>query len=190
MVVMKNKLISLSDILSFSPVFNLFSIERFNDLLIFGFRCNNFNLFFLNVLFLFFDFEQLTGITANDNLFFNKTNYRFSLFYLLLSIRFCQRICLKFDLNILESISSCLHVFSSCIWSEREIWDMFGIVFGDHWDLRRILTDYGFDGFPLRKDFPLIGFSEVYFDFEQQCVSYKDVEFIQNNREFIYDQSW
>lgn len=190
MVVMKDKLISLTDVSSFSPIFNLFSIERFNDLSIFGFRSNDFNLFFLHMLFLFFDFEQLTGIIANDNLFYNKTNYRFSLFYLLLSIKSGQRISLKFDLDILESISSCLHVFSSCIWSEREIWDMFGIVFRDHWDLRRILTDYGFDGFPLRKDFPLIGFFEVYFDFEQQCVSYKEVELIQDNREFIYNLSW
>ena len=106
----------------------------------------------------FTKFRQLVDITAVD---YPEEKQRFQLIYLLLSHELNSRIVLTYSINENEIIPSVINVFPSANWMEREVFDMYGIKFNDHPDLRRILTDYNFDGFPLRKDFPLTGHNEV-----------------------------
>ena len=103
-------------------------------------------------------FRQLIDITAVD---YPENKKRFKMIYLLLSHEFNQRIILSYFINENEKIFSLTKIFPSANWMEREIFDMHGIKFNDHPDLRKILTDYGFQGYPLRKDFPLTGHDEV-----------------------------
>src|SRR5690606_17235512 len=94
------------------------------------------------------------------------------------------RIIITSFLDENSSLPSLTKLFSSSVWLEREVWDMFGIIFTGHPDLRRLLTDYGFDGFPLRKDFPLSGYIELRYDDEKMHIIYEPVEFTQNFRYF------
>ena len=103
-------------------------------------------------------FRQLIDITVVD---YPERSQRFKIVYLFLSHEFNQRMILSYDINENEVISSITSIFPSANWMEREVFDMYGIKFKNHPDLRRILTDYGFKGHPLRKDFPLTGFNEV-----------------------------
>lgn len=116
--------------------------------------------------------------------------YRFSIVYELLSLKFNTRVKVKIFLNETSLVSSSVSVFVNANWWEREIWDMFGVWFNNHPDLRRILTDYGFDGFPLRKDFPLVGFFEVIYDFKKKRVVSKFSEFTQDFRNFSFENIW
>ena len=102
-------------------------------------------------------FSQLIDITALD---IPTKVYRFEVVYILLSLHFNSRIRIRTYTNELTALDSATIIYNSANWAEREIWDMFGIFFNDHPDLRRILTDYGFEGHPFRKDFPLSGFVE------------------------------
>mgnify|MGYP000629689497 CR=1 FL=1 len=115
---------------------------------------------------------------------------RFEVIYNLLSLKLNNRITIKVALNEGESVSSVSSVFEAANWFERETFDMYGINFLNHPDLRRILTDYGFDGHPLRKDFPLTGYGEVYYDEEQKKVLYKPVELTQEFRNFDFEMPW
>jgi len=115
---------------------------------------------------------------------------RFEVIYNLLSYKLNNRITIKVALNDKEKVESVAPVFSSAGWFEREVFDMYGIVFNNHSDLRRILTDYGFEGHPLRKDFPLTGYKEVYYDEKEQKVLYKPVELAQEFRVFDFDMPW
>lgn len=138
-----------------------------------------------------FQYKMLSCISGVDLLCsFLNTNYRFSIVYDLLSLRFNTRLRIKIFLNELSTILSSTVVFINANWWEREIWDMFGIWFENHPDLRRILTDYGFDGFPLRKDFPLTGYSEVLYDFNKKRIISKPCEFSQEFRFFLFENSW
>lgn len=115
---------------------------------------------------------------------------RFSLVYLINSINTTSRllILISFSLNtIITSISS---IYKASTWLEREVYDLFGIYFYEHKDLRRILTDYGFKGFPLRKDFPLTGYVELRFNEELKSVKYSRVKLIQEYRYFKFNSSW
>ena len=103
-------------------------------------------------------FRQLIDITVTD---YPENNQRFEVVYLFLSHEFNQRMILSYDISENEVIASLTPIFPSANWMEREVFDMYGVSFKDHPDLRRILTDYGFEGHPLRKDFPLTGHSEV-----------------------------
>ena len=132
-------------------------------------------------------FDQLSDITAID--YPNKKN-RFLIVYQLLSVTCNHRIRLLCDISENETIPSLCKVFPSAIWAEREIWDMFGIFVDDHPDLRRILTDYGFQGYPLRKDFPLTGNVEVNYDSDVRRVVYKPVSLVQDFREFDFSSPW
>ena len=120
---------------------------------------------------------------------FNKF-YRFSVVYDLLSLVYNTRIRVKIFLNEASLVASAVEVFINANWWEREVWDMFGIWFENHPDLRRILTDYGFDGFPLRKDFPLVGFIEVAYDLKKKRIISKPCEFSQEFRHFTFENSW
>ena len=132
-------------------------------------------------------FKQLIDITAVD---YPENKKRFKIVYLLLSHEFNQRIQINFFINENEKISSLVKIFPSANWMEREIFDMYGIKFNDHPDLRRILTDYGFEGFPLRKDFPLTGHNEVRYNEEEKKVIYEPVKLEQNYRNFDYESPW
>ena len=134
-----------------------------------------------------FKFKQVIDIAAVD---YPNDEKRFELVYLLLSIENNLRvkISIKFETN--EKIPSISKIFPSANWMEREIFDMYGIKFIDHPDLRRILTDYNFKGHPLRKDFPLTGFNEVRYSEKEKKVIYEPVKLEQNYRNFDFSSPW
>ena len=132
-------------------------------------------------------FKQLIDITAVD--YPNKKN-RFRMIYLLLSHEFNKRIIIDFPLNENEKVFSITSIFPSANWMEREVFDMYGIKFKNHPDLRRILTDYGFEGHPLRKDFPLTGHTEVSYDLDEKKVVYNPVNLVQDFRDFDFTSPW
>nr|YP_010395038.1 NADH dehydrogenase subunit 9 [Phytopythium vexans]YP_010395054.1 NADH dehydrogenase subunit 9 [Phytopythium vexans]DAZ89475.1 TPA_asm: NADH dehydrogenase subunit 9 [Phytopythium vexans]DAZ89491.1 TPA_asm: NADH dehydrogenase subunit 9 [Phytopythium vexans] len=132
-------------------------------------------------------FKLLSEICAVD--YINKQK-RFEIIYNLLSIRFNNRLKVKILINELQPIDSLADIYKNADWSEREIWDMFGIFFLNHPDLRRILTDYGFEGHPLRKDFPLSGFLEVYYNELKKRVVYEPINLSQQYRLFEFNSPW
>ena len=115
---------------------------------------------------------------------------RFDVVYHLLSMHLNQRIRIKVETNEETPVPSIAGIFPCADWFEREAFDMYGIQFSDHPDLRRILTDYGFSGYPLRKDFPLTGFTEVRYDEEQKRVVYQPVQLVQDFRKFDFMSPW
>ena len=132
-------------------------------------------------------FDQLTDLTAVD---YPNRPYRFELVYQLLSITHNRRMRVLVAVPEGEVVPSVLSVFNSANWAEREVWDMFGIFFAGHPDLRRLLTDYGFEGHPLRKDFPLTGYVEVRYDDTQRRVIYEPVHLVQEYRDFDFLSPW
>ena len=132
-------------------------------------------------------FRQLIDITVVD---YPQKTQRFEMVYLFLSHEFNQRIILNYSMNENEVINSLTSIFPAANWMEREVFDMYGVNFKDHPDLRRILTDYGFEGHPLRKDFPLTGHSEVRYSEEQKKVISEPVKLEQNYRNFDYESPW
>ena len=132
-------------------------------------------------------FRQLIDITAVD---FPEKENRFKLIYLLLSHENNLRVNLECEIKENEIASSITSIFPSANWMEREVFDMYGVVFKDHPDLRRILTDYNFVGHPLRKDFPLTGHNEVRYSEEDKKVIYEKVKLEQNYRNFDYESPW
>ena len=132
-------------------------------------------------------FRQLIDITVVD---YPERNQRFDVIYLLLSHEFNQRLILKYSISENEVITSLTNIFPSSNWMEREVFDMYGVSFKDHPDLRRILTDYGFKGHPLRKDFPLTGHSEVRYSEDEKKVISEPVKLEQNFRNFDYESPW
>jgi len=115
---------------------------------------------------------------------------RFEVVYQLLSVDYNQRIRVKVCTNEMNSVESVTDIYCSAGWYEREIWDMFGVYFKNHPDLRRILTDYGFAGHPLRKDYPLTGYSEVRYDDTQKRVITEPLELNQEFRYFDFSSPW
>ena len=132
-------------------------------------------------------FKQLIDITAVD---YPEKEKRFKLVYLFLSHEINSRIIVDFFVNENEIVSSLTSIFPSANWMEREVFDMYGIKFKDHPDLRRILTDYNFEGHPLRKDFPLTGHNEVRYSEDNKKVIYEPVKLEQNYRNFDYESPW
>ena len=132
-------------------------------------------------------FKQLIDITAVD---YPEREMRFKLVYLFLSHENNKRIKVDFFIKENNSVTSITSIFPSANWMEREVFDMYGINFKNHPDLRRILTDYGFDGHPLRKDFPLTGHNEVRYSEDDKKVIYEPVKLEQNYRNFEYESPW
>tara|TARA_A100001011_G_C14039191_1_gene727019 strand:- start:15 stop:605 length:591 start_codon:yes stop_codon:yes gene_type:complete len=132
-------------------------------------------------------FKQLIDITAVDYI---EKEKRFKIVYLLLSHEFNHRIQIDFSINENDLVSTLVSIFPAANWMEREVFDMYGIKFKDHPDLRRILTDYGFEGHPLRKDFPLTGHTEVRYSENEKKVVYEDVKLEQNYRNFDFESPW
>jgi len=132
-------------------------------------------------------FKQLIDIAGVD---YPQNEKRFELIYLFLSHEINLRIKLLFKFEVSQAISSITKIFPSANWMEREVFDMYGIKFKNHPDLRRILTDYGFKGHPLRKDFPLTGFNEVRYSEKDKKVIYEPVKLEQNYRNFDFESPW
>ena len=132
-------------------------------------------------------FRQLIDITVVDH---PEDIQRFKVVYLFLSHEFNQRIILSYLISENEVIPSLTSIYPAANWMEREVFDMYGVKFKDHPDLRRILTDYGFEGHPLRKDFPLTGHTEVRYSEEQKKVISEPVKLEQNYRNFDYESPW
>lgn len=134
-----------------------------------------------------YQYNLLSCISGVDNL---TSKYRFNVVYELLSIVFSSRIRIKIYLNEITSPTSLTKIFINANWWEREIWDLFGIYFSRHPDLRRLLTDYGFEGHPLRKDFPISGFLEVKYDLNKKQVIQEPLELAQSFRFFNFEMPW
>ena len=132
-------------------------------------------------------FRQLIDITVVD---YPENNQRFKVVYLFLSHEFNQRIILSYLINENEVITSLTSIYPAANWMEREVFDMYGVKFKDHPDLRIILTDYGFEGHPLRKDFPLSGHTEVRYSEDLKKVINEPVKLEQNYRNFDYESPW
>jgi NADH-quinone oxidoreductase subunit C len=132
-------------------------------------------------------FEMLIDITGVD---YPERDERFEIVYNLLSLKQNQRIRVKVTTDEDTPVPSVSDVYPAAGWFERECWDMYGVFFTDHPDLRRMLTDYGFDGHPLRKDFPLTGYVEVRYDDEQRRVVYEPVKLRQDFRSFDFLSPW
>jgi NADH-quinone oxidoreductase subunit C len=132
-------------------------------------------------------FEVLIDICGVD---YPERTQRFEVVYHLLSPRLNQRIRVKLSTDEAKPVASAVEVFAAANWFEREAYDMYGILFTGHPDLRRLLTDYGFQGFPLRKDFPLTGYVEVRYDDEKKRVVYEPVKLTQEFRTFDFESPW
>jgi len=132
-------------------------------------------------------FRQLIDITAVD---YPEKEKRFKVVYLLLSHENNLRISINMNIDEKTPVPSITKIFPAANWMEREVFDMYGISFKDHPDLRRILTDYGFEGYPLRKDFPLTGHTEVRYSEEKKKVIYEPVKLDQQYRDFDFESPW
>jgi NADH-quinone oxidoreductase subunit C len=132
-------------------------------------------------------FKQVMDICGVD---YPERDERFEVVYNLLSLKHNQRVRVKVTTNETDPVPSVTSVFSAANWYEREVWDLYGVFFTDHPDLRRILTDYGFEGHPQRKDFPLTGYVEMRYDEEQKRVVYRPVELVQEFRRFDFLSPW
>ena len=132
-------------------------------------------------------FRQLIDITAVD---YPQSDKRFKLVYLFLSHEYNSRLVLETFINEDEVVPTITKIYPAANWMEREVFDMYGLSFKDHPDLRRILTDYGFEGHPLRKDFPLTGHTEVRYSVDEKKVVYEPVKLEQNYRNFDYESPW
>ena len=132
-------------------------------------------------------FRQLIDIAGVD---YPEEEKRFNLVYLLLSHEMNKRIKISINFEIGKKIPTMTKIYPSANWMEREVFDMYGIEFIDHPDLRRILTDYNFEGYPLRKDFPLTGFTEVRYSEKEKKVINEPVKLEQNYRDFDFESPW
>lgn len=135
----------------------------------------------------YLQYKTLISLTAVD---YPGEENRFELNYFLLSYKLNSRIVIKLKTNDVKPVNSITSIFKSANWYEREVWDLFGVFFSNHPDLRRILTDYGFEGFPFRKDFPQTGFLEVRYDDEKKHVLYEPVQMAQEFRSFDFVSPW
>ena len=153
------------------------SIDKDNLIEVLSFLKNNENL----------KCRQLVDITAVD---YPQSELRFKIVYLLLSHEFNFRIGIEYFIKEKDTIESLVSIFPSAIWMEMEVFDMYGVLFKNHPDLRRILTDYGFKGHPLRKDFPLTGHDEVRYSEESKKVIYEPVKLEQDYRNFDFESPW
>lgn len=166
----------------------LLSCQRINDevtLIV----SNDKLLFSLNVLkrHIGYNYQLLSCVSGVD--FLGKT-YRFCVVYDLLSLTYNSRLRVKVFVNEITSVPSTVEIFVNANWWEREIWDLYGIYFDKHPDLRRILTDYGFEGHPMRKDFPLSGYVEVRYSESKKRVVVEPLELTQEFRYFSFETPW
>jgi NADH:ubiquinone oxidoreductase subunit C len=134
-----------------------------------------------------YQFKVLTCISGVD---YPENLYRFQVVYELLSIKYNARLRVKVLIDELSPVNSAENVHSAATWYECEIWDMFGVFFINQYNLTRLLTDYGFQGYPLRKDFPLSGFIEARYNYTKNRVVYENIELAQEYRTFEFISPW
>jgi NADH dehydrogenase (ubiquinone) Fe-S protein 3 len=134
-----------------------------------------------------YQFKMLSCISAID---YPSNKYRFKIIYELLSLKYNTRLRIKVLIDELTPIKSCGLIYAAANWYESEIWDMYGIFFTNHVNLTRLLTDYGFEGYPLRKDFPLSGFIEASYDYTKKRVTNERIELSQEYRSFKFSSPW
>lgn len=156
----------------------IFSISRFHFLFFISFVKYN----------LLANFSSLLDIIVVDHI--NSNSNRFEITYIFWNIFYSQRFGIKLYTTHLNGITSISHYYANANWLEREVWDMFGIKFFMHPNLSRILTDYGFQGFPLRKDFPLCGYIDLFYDYSLQVILYMPLELGQKMRFFNIKNPW
>jgi len=180
---------NLAFIKNFNLIFNGLYILKYNNL---GFLLEVNETSLQSLLLILRDCETLLFKFLVDILVIDYpgNSKRFCLVYCLLSLKYNIRLYVKINVDEFTSIPSCTNIFKVGCWMEREIWDMAGIFFESHPDLRRILTDYGFEGYPLRKDFPLSGYKEVRYDDSQKRVISEPIEMAQEYRVFNFKSSW
>ena len=166
----------------------LLAYQCLNDEIILVISSRKF-LFSLNVLknHIGYNYQMLTCVSGVD---FLGQKYRFCVVYDLLSLLYNSRLRIKIFVNEVTSVPSSVDIFVNANWWEREIWDLYGIYFDKHPDLRRILTDYGFEGHPLRKDFPLSGYVEVRYSESKKRVIVEPLELTQDFRYFSFETPW
>jgi NADH-quinone oxidoreductase subunit C len=185
---MKKRSIIISNLNYFQKIFPIEKIQIYNNeiTIIVTQKLLKDLLFFLknNIL---CQFNLMTCISCVD---YPINKFRFQIVYDLLSLRHNSRFRIKIFTNELTSVPSCVQIFSAANWFESEIWDMFGVFFVNHPNLKRLLTDYGFEGHPLRKDFPLSGFVEMRFVENLKRVSSESIEFNQEYRTFNFISPW
>ena len=185
---MKNKTIIFKNLKNLSKVCPLEKIQVFNDNIILVVKPK---LLFDVLLFLnnsiLHQFKILTSISGVD---YPMNKFRFNVVYELLSIRFNYRLRIKTFTHELLNLESCEKIYPAANWYECEIWDLYGIFFKNHSNLKRILTDYGFEGFPLRKDFPLSGFVEMRYNEIEKRVITESLELCQEYRTFDFFSPW
>ena len=183
-----NKNLLINNLKELSKICPLEKIQMFNDNLIIIVKPN-----FLNDILLFFknhnslQYKVLSCISGVD---YPMNKYRFQIVYELLSVKYNFRIRIKTFTHELLGIESCENVYSAAGWFECEIWDMYGVFFNNHSNLKRILTDYGFEGYPLRKDFPLSGFIEMRYNEIEKRVVNESLELCQEYRTFSFISPW
>jgi len=144
---------------------------------------------------LLFNYYQLNDITCIDNLNLIDNNNdsfrnRFTLIYVFTNIKKNSRLTVRITINNNQRVPSLANLFDAANWLEREVYDLFGIIFSNHPDLRRILTDYGFTNHPLLKDFPLTGYLELKYNEDLKCVEYQPVKLMQEYRFFNFESPW
>lgn len=179
---MNNKIINISKLIPVVGVYyfnNEYSVivTQKNLLLCLNFLKNHIN----------YNFTILSCVSGVDII---TSEYRFAVVYDLLSIKYNLRLKVKVFVNEVTAVPTTISVYKNANWWEREIWDMYGVYFQDHPDLRRILTDYGFEGYPMRKDFPLSGFVEVRYDLSKKRIVVEPLELAQEFRSFEYETPW
>jgi len=186
----KNKLLALFLEATLASYIKSLTYLNYSQLII---RINKFKILkFLTILkqFELFSFKQLLDLFATDIPF--RVKNRFEVNYLLLSLinHFQFRLLVKVSTSTLKPLFSVSEVFASADWLEREVWDFFGIFFLNHPDLRRILTDYGFSGYPLRKDFPVTGFLQISYKLNHRRLVYEPLKLQQELRFFEFKSPW
>ena len=184
-MIILNMLINISHLGFILP---LVKIEFYNNQYCFFFKTLIFQIILKILKYHFkYNFNLLIFISGVD---YPENKNRFKIIYEILSLKFNNRIRLKISVNEITQIYSVKKIFISAVWWEDELWDMFGIVFLKHKNLIRLLTDYGFQGFPLRKDFPLSGFIDLKYNLIKNRISYEKLELSQNYRIFNYNSPW
>jgi len=174
-----NTLKNIIPLLSISNIRDEISIVLSSNKLLFSLNCLKHHINY--------QYNLLSCISGID---FIHSKYRFGVVYDLLSLVMNSRIRVKIFVNEITSIDSTVIIFRNANWWEREVWDLYGIYFNNHPDLRRILTDYGFEGYPMRKDFPLSGYVEVRYDQTKRRVVLESIELTQEFRTFTFETPW
>ena len=185
---MNLNLITLANIKMIVKTFPIKRIQIFKEEIVI-YIDSSFILYFL-VFLKYHTLCQYKILISLSGIDYIKKQNRFELVYDLLSVKFNSRIRIKLSVNQLQMVESCENVFIAAGWFESEIFDMFGIFFSNHSNLRRILTDYGFEGYPLRKDFPLSGFIELRYDDSQKRIVTDYIQFSQEYRTFDFLSPW